>query len=80
MSSYRLDWQSEGRANAGKVLIFGDPMNGTAIGRIPSAKVKVICHSEDDICWGGQEIVADHINYANNALEAAQFVVSKAEL
>ena len=55
-------------------------MDGQAVGSMASSKVKVICHSGDDICTGGQKIVAEHINYADNASEAAQFVVSQAGL
>ncbi|WYZ40815.1 hypothetical protein EsH8_IV_001156 [Colletotrichum jinshuiense] len=56
------------------VLIFGDPFDGQSVGKIPSSKVKVICHAGDNICDGGFIITDDHTNYENDAPAAAAFV------
>lgn len=47
--------------NISAVLIFGDPMNGTAVGSISAAKTKVICHTGDNICQGGDSILQPHL-------------------
>ncbi len=31
------------------VILFGDPMNGTALQGIPAEKVLTICHTDDDV-------------------------------
>ncbi|KAK3680238.1 hypothetical protein LTR78_000616 [Recurvomyces mirabilis] len=62
------------------VVIFGDPDNGRAIGKIPSSKVLIICHVGDDICLGGDLVLAPHLTYALNAQRAASFIVAKAGL
>lgn len=36
-----------------KVILFGDPFDGSVVGKIPAAKVKVFCYDTDDICDGG---------------------------
>ncbi|GKT88748.1 LOW QUALITY PROTEIN: carbohydrate esterase family 5 protein [Colletotrichum tofieldiae] len=56
------------------VLIFGDPFDGQPVGNVPASKVKIICHSGDNICDGGIIITADHRNYENDAPAAAAFV------
>ncbi|GKT47815.1 cutinase [Colletotrichum spaethianum] len=56
------------------VLIFGDPFDGRAVGKIPASKVKVICHDGDNICDGGIIITSDHTNYEKDAPAAAAFV------
>jgi hypothetical protein len=38
-----------------------DPDNGKAVGSIPSSKVLVICHAGDNICQGGDLILAPHL-------------------
>lgn len=58
-------------------MIFGDPLSGDAVGSIPAAKVKVICHDGDDICDGGVLVLPPHLNYQQDAQAAAQFVASK---
>jgi hypothetical protein len=49
------------------VLIFGDPMNGTAVGSIPAAKTKVICHTGDNICEGGNRVLQPHLTVSLKA-------------
>lgn len=34
-----------------------------------------ICHSNDDICKGGDDISASHLNYSQNAGQAAMFAL-----
>ncbi|KAE9380672.1 carbohydrate esterase family 5 protein [Stipitochalara longipes BDJ] len=60
------------------VVIFGDPDNGKAVGNVPAAKTKVICHTGDNICQGGDLILTPHLTYSTNAGEAAAFVASAA--
>lgn len=43
------------------VVIFGDPDNGKAVGNVPAAKTKVICHTGDNICQGGDLILTPHL-------------------
>jgi hypothetical protein len=45
----------------GSVVIFGDPDNGKAVGSVPAAKTKVICHTGDNICQGGGLILTPHL-------------------
>lgn len=71
-----LDAATSAKVNS--VLIFGDPMNGTAVGSISAAKTKVICHTGDNICQGGDSILQPHLTYSMNAVEAAMFVAGAA--
>ncbi|KAL5392902.1 hypothetical protein DPSP01_000597 [Paraphaeosphaeria sporulosa] len=59
------------------VVTFGDPRNQTAITGA-EGKTLTICHENDAVCSGGF-ITVDHLTYADNADEAAQFVVGKAQ-
>ncbi|CZR62626.1 related to cutinase precursor [Phialocephala subalpina] len=59
-------------------VIFGDPNNGDAVGSIPAAKTKVICHTGDNICAHGDVILAPHLTYGNDAGTAASFAASAA--
>ncbi|EFQ26957.1 cutinase [Colletotrichum graminicola] len=61
-------------ARISAVLIFGDPFNGQPVGLVPASKVKVICHTGDNICEGGIIITAQHRNYEQDAILAAAFV------
>ncbi|RDW65436.1 cutinase-2 [Coleophoma crateriformis] len=65
-------------SNVNSVLIFGDPLNGTAVAQISPAKVKVVCHSGDNICQGGTQIKQAHLTYSQNGGEAAAFVANAA--
>lgn len=44
------------------VVIFGDPLNGTAVGIVDPTKVLVICHDGDLICKKQWIVLADHLN------------------
>jgi cutinase len=56
-------------------VIFGDPDNGDAVGKVTAADTKVICHTGDLICAGQSIILAPHLTYGRDANDAAQFVV-----
>lgn len=58
-------------------MMFGDPDNGDPVGNVSSDKIKVICHSGDNICDGGVLVLPPHLNYQQDAPVAAQFVASK---
>ena len=67
-------------ADVNSVVIFGDPDDGEAVGSIPASKVLVICHTGDDICLHGDIITPAHLDYSENAEQAAEFVASEAGL
>lgn len=58
------------------MLIFGDPDNGDAVGDIPDSKVHVICHPLDGICLGTGVITPAHLDYQEDAPDAADWVAS----
>jgi hypothetical protein len=45
----------------GIVVIFGDPNNGTAVAGISAAKTLVICHTGDNICQHGDQVLQPHL-------------------
>jgi cutinase len=59
-------------------VIFGDPDNGDAVGKVAAGDTKVICHTGDLICAGQAVILAPHLTYGRDANDAAQFVVGNA--
>ncbi|KAG9243544.1 putative cutinase [Calycina marina] len=67
-------------AEVSSVVIFGDPDDGDAVGSIPSSKVLIICHKLDFICDGSFIVDSEHLNYAEDAGDAAAFVVAAAGL
>jgi cutinase len=44
-----------------KVVIFGDPNNGTAVTGISATKTLVICHTGDNICQHGDQVLQPHL-------------------
>ncbi|RMZ73900.1 cutinase [Pyrenophora seminiperda CCB06] len=58
-------------------VIFGDPDNGQAVGKVAAANTKVICAPGDLICAGQAVILPPHLSYGANAGQAAKFVVGK---
>ena len=51
--------------------------NGTAIQGVTAPKTLVICHSGDNICQHGNEILPAHLTYGQqNSGQAAEFVAS----
>ncbi|PVH88783.1 carbohydrate esterase family 5 protein [Cadophora sp. DSE1049] len=59
-----------------KVVIFGDPNNGTAIPNVAASKVITFCHKGDNICVDGLRVLQQHLTYGLDARNAAIFVVS----
>ncbi len=57
-------------------VIFGDPNNGDPVGKVAAANTKVNCHNGDLICAGQSVILAPHLTYGANAMEAAAFVTT----
>jgi len=47
--------------NVYPVVIFGDPNNGTAVAGIPASKTLIICHTGDDICAHGDQVLEPHL-------------------
>ncbi|ORY01278.1 cutinase-domain-containing protein [Clohesyomyces aquaticus] len=64
-------------AKVSAVVVFGDPMEGQNFGSIPLSKTLTICHTGDNICEGGITITSQHLNYQNDAPQAATFVAGK---
>ncbi|KAJ7126451.1 cutinase [Mycena crocata] len=52
----------------------GDPDNGQAVAGINAANTKIICHAKDNICQGGNLILAPHLTYGQDAKSAAAFI------
>ncbi|KAJ8085215.1 hypothetical protein PM082_004009 [Marasmius tenuissimus] len=63
------------RVNA--VVTFGDPFQNEPVGNIPSSNVRVVCHTGDNICEGGNLVLAPHLTYQRDVPSAADFIVSK---
>ncbi|GAB7360523.1 hypothetical protein MBLNU230_g8472t1 [Neophaeotheca triangularis] len=60
-------------------VLFGDPLNGQAVGSVPRGNIKQICGSTDSICSrGGSTTSGGHLSYGSNAQEAARFIVDTA--
>ncbi|PSS03420.1 cutinase-domain-containing protein [Coniella lustricola] len=63
------------------VVLFGDPLNGTAVAGVTSDRVLSLCNTDDDICAKhGDKITLDHLTYSQNAPQAAMFVMQKSAL
>ena len=62
------------------VVLFGDPDNGQAFGKVPASKVSTDCHLGDDICLHGDLILPPHLDYCLDANTEARFVVQKSGL
>lgn len=63
------------------VVLFGDPLNGTAVAGVTSDRVLSLCNTDDDICAKhGDKITLDHLTYNQNAPQAAMFVMQKSAL
>ena len=60
--------------NRMKVVVFGDPNNGAAVGTVPRAKIRSFCHAQDVICTGSGGYTT-HLNYNIDAAAASTFVV-----
>ncbi|KAF3761496.1 family 5 carbohydrate esterase, partial [Cryphonectria parasitica EP155] len=63
------------------VVLFGDPLNGTAVSGVQSGRVLSLCNAQDDICaQHGDVVTLDHLTYSQNAAQAAMFVMQKSAL
>ncbi|KAK6332941.1 hypothetical protein TWF718_010769 [Orbilia javanica] len=56
------------------VVMFGDPKNGTPLGKGVDAKAKTFCNTGDLICRGQAVILAPHLTYGSDTRDAASFV------
>ncbi|KAI1004045.1 hypothetical protein K3495_g4166 [Podosphaera aphanis] len=63
-------------ARISAAVLFGDPFHKLALGKIPSSKVLNICHKKDIICKGKGGVAA-HLNYENDASQAAAFALAR---
>lgn len=63
-------------AMVSSVVLFGDPLNGTAVAGVAANRQMVVCHAGDDICAGGDQIKGAHLSYAKDAPMAAMFALS----
>lgn len=66
---------------AGAVL-FGDPLKRSAVGDLPTDKVKQFCGTADSICGGGGDggATGSHLDYGSVADAAATFAIQAAGL
>ncbi|CAD6443560.1 5d45b6cf-7af5-47d5-894b-eeb7a18ef65f [Sclerotinia trifoliorum] len=58
------------------VVMFGDPMNGTALNGVDASRVMTFCNPKDDICKGRDVILPAHLEYSAYAGTAAMFALS----
>ncbi|EUC30726.1 carbohydrate esterase family 5 protein [Bipolaris zeicola 26-R-13] len=63
-------------------VLFGDPLKRTAVGKLPTDKVKQFCGTADQICGGGGDggATGSHISYGSSAEAAATFAIQAAGL
>ncbi|KAL8306314.1 hypothetical protein RB597_003139 [Gaeumannomyces tritici] len=59
-------------------VIFGDPKNGQPVAGLGQQKTLVICRQGDNICDGGNRILAPHLQYGRDVGKAAEFMVGQA--
>ena len=62
------------------VVLWGDPDDGEAFGRVPASRVLTDCHQGDDICLHGDLILPSHLDYCLNVNTVASFVVRQSGL
>ncbi|KAG6818772.1 hypothetical protein H0H93_001907 [Arthromyces matolae] len=65
------------RARVNAAVVFGDPDNGQAFPSPIQSHEKTFCATGDDICAGGDLVLAPHLSYGADAGSAAAFVVSQ---
>jgi cutinase len=58
-------------------VTFGDADQDETFGPVATSKVKIFCHTGDNICENGIIITAQHGNYEMDAPAAADFVAGK---
>ena len=57
------------------VVLFGDPDEGEAFGKVSTRRVSTDCHLGDDICLHGNVILPPHLDYCLDVDREAEFVV-----
>ena len=57
------------------VVLFGDPDDGEAFGKVKASRVSTDCHLGDDICLHGDLILPPHLDYCLDVDREAAFVV-----
>ncbi|KAJ6504646.1 cutinase, partial [Mycena vitilis] len=55
-------------------VIFGDPDDGEPVQGVPASRTDVICHTGDDICLHGTQVLQPHLTYGKDAPAAAAFI------
>lgn len=58
-------------------VIFGDPLNGTAVAGVPKANTLIVCHDGDNICEHGDTIKQAHLTYGKDTATAAKFMMGR---
>lgn len=62
------------------VVLFGDPDDGEAFGKVSASNISTDCHIGDDICLHGDWILVPHLDHCLDADTEASFVVQKSGL
>ncbi|KAF9446411.1 carbohydrate esterase family 5 protein [Macrolepiota fuliginosa MF-IS2] len=74
LAANQLSSTVQNRVNA--VVVFGDPDNGDGFPGVLNGRSITFCATGDDICLGGDIILAPHLSYGSDAPAAAAFVAS----
>jgi hypothetical protein len=63
-------------------VLFGDPLKRSAVGDMPTDKVKQFCGTSDTVCGGGGDggATGGHLSYGSSADAAATFAIQAAGL
>ncbi|KAF2225326.1 hypothetical protein BDZ85DRAFT_295047 [Elsinoe ampelina] len=65
--------------NVAAIVQFGDPQRNLSIGTVPSEKILSFCRAGDDVCeLGTYSIKAPHLQYGEDAVSAAEFLIRTA--
>ena len=56
-------------------VLFGDPLKTQSVGRLADEKRREFCAQGDPVCANGANVMA-HLSYADQAVDAARFLVS----
>jgi cutinase len=75
-AAYQLSADAMSKVKA--VVVFGDPMSKVPVAGIDPHRVLIVCHKGDNICrHEGPFVTPQHLTYADDARDAAQFLVSR---
>jgi cutinase len=60
------------------VVLYGNP-NGpdTPVPNVSQADTKIFCATGDNICAGGNLVLAPHLSYGSDVGDAADFIAGK---